>query len=84
VLYNPELELFWYSDAERLWVIDTHNPDVSSCCTGTPGQCGPYLFNHGNDAFLVADVVGSIGRNCVTLEGRGAGWLEPGGSVGNE
>jgi hypothetical protein len=49
-----------------------------------PGPCGPYLFNHDNDAFLVSDVVCGIGSGCSALEGKGRGWLEPGRIVGNE
>jgi len=49
-----------------------------------PGPCGPYLFNHGNDAFLVSDVVCSVGGACTQLEGTGKGWLDPGGIVGGE
>lgn len=48
------------------------------------GPCGPYLFNSEKNAFLVEDVVCSVGGTCTTLDGRGRGWLEPGGAVGNE
>jgi hypothetical protein len=49
-----------------------------------PGPCGPYRFNQQGDAFLVADMVCRLGSACVTLEGRGRGWFEPGGVVGDE
>jgi hypothetical protein len=75
LLHDPATDLFSAPLDGQTW---------SALSGVAPGQCGPYLFNHGNDAFLVADVVCSVGRNCVTLEGRGAGWLEPGGTVGNE
>jgi hypothetical protein len=49
-----------------------------------PGPCGPYRFNQQGDVFLVADTVCRLGSACVTLEGRGRGWIEPGAVVGDE
>jgi hypothetical protein len=59
-------------------------PKWASLGDVAPGPCGPYLFNHENTAFLIADVVCAIGSTCTPLDGQGSGWLEPGAIIGNE
>jgi hypothetical protein len=54
VIYNPELELFWYSDATRLWVIDTRDVEVSTwqpvlIASDLPENDGLHVKRNGSD-----------------------------------
>jgi len=46
------------------------------------GPCGPYRFDAAGSAFLVDDLLCTVGGSCKALGGTGLGWLTPGVTLG--